>query len=435
MKLSLKIAGAVGTSTLVLVLAMSAFSIRRDLAIIDEDLARDARLVATSIATSVEGHSESEVREVIRRIEEDSPEISIRLLPHDEAPTQARDSIRARVDLPFGILEVEEDLAIRERLLAASLRSLGLMCLFVLVVSLVGGHIAGRLVIGRRIDLLIRKAQRLSEGRFEEPVDAGTDELGALGAELNRTAGQLSEARRAAASEAESRLEAEVQLRHADRLRTVGQVAAGMAHELGTPLNVISGRATLLTRALQPSEATHGHAIAIQEQTDHITQIVRRLMDYSRATPLEQESLDLAVLVRDTLEMVGATMTANGTTVEAHGIQRARVRGDAEQLRQVVTNLLMNAAQAAAGGRVRVRLWSDAQANLRVEDDGPGVPVPMRDRVVEPFYTTKDPGEGTGLGLSIVTTIVDEHGGRLDIEASDLGGASFTVVLPLESTP
>ena len=436
MRLSLKIAASVGVGSSAIVLVMSALSLQRDLAIVEEDLARDARLVAVSVATAVEGLSAEEARKHVARVDAQSDEIRVRFLPGsaEDGVTRDDDAIRATVRTDAGAVEVSESLAIRDRLLAGSLSSLFATAVFIMLVSLAAGHWVGRLVVGRRVDLLIDKAQRVAQGRFDELVDIhGSDELDLLGIELNLMAGQLEDARDTAAAEAEARLQAEVGLQHADRLRTVGQIAAGMAHELGTPLNVISGRATLLTRSAEPGSSQHDGALAIQTQAERITSIVRRLMDYSRPTPLRRQTFDLASLVGETVELVHPAAASAHVDLELACAEEAVVSADAEQLRQVAANLIMNAIQATPDGRVRVTLRQHDEAVLTVEDDGPGVPAEDRERVLEPFFTTKEPGMGTGLGLAIARTIVADHAGALTVSDSELGGACFTVTLPLET--
>ena len=114
--------------------------------------------------------------------------------------------------------------------------------------------------------------------------------------------------------------------------------------------------------------------------------------------------------------------------------ESALISGDPEQLRQVITNLLINAAQAIGeGGTIRISLqMSEVAVELCVEDDGPGIPDEHRERVIEPFFTTKAPGKGTGLGLSVVSGIISEHSGHLKIGKAALGGARFSVFFPLE---
>ncbi len=435
MNLSLKLSAAVGAGVCAIVLATAAMSARAERAIIEEDLRRDARLMATSVAAAVADLPADEAEALIARVDRQSEDIQVRFI--SARTPVARESgppFRAVASTGAGSVEVIESPAIRDRMLRGALRELFATSLLVMVVALIAGHGAGRLLLGRRVELLVRKAARVGAGDFGEPIEVrGDDELDYLGRGLNRMARQLAEARAAAAAEADQRVSLEVQLRHADRLRAIGQIAAGRAHELGTPLNVISGRATLLTRTLKESPAALEHASAIGAQADRIAAVVRRVLDYSRASTPSRTTVDLATLVEEAVPMLRTA--AEGASLEVDASGPVPVFGDPGQLQQVVTNLVMNAAQATPQGTVRVVVRGDAGAALRVEDDGPGVAASDRERVLEPFFTTKEAGAGTGLGLSISKAIVEEHGGSLTIASSELGGALVTVELPLEEEP
>lgn len=434
MNLSVKTAMSIGAGTLAIVFVMATLSVRTNLAILEEDLQRDARLVATSVAIAAADLSEPEINALVSNMDGQSEDIRVRYIRADTTVEADPGAIRSLAPVGDGSIEVVESLAIRDRMLESALNSLLLTSVLVVLVSLALGHWVARMAVGRRIDSLVQKAQRVGQGRFDVPVDVrGDDELTVLATELNRMAGQLEAAWARSTEEADLRLEAEVRLRHADRLRTVGQLAAGMAHELGTPLNVISGRATLLTRALSGSKEA-SHADVIREQSERIAGVVRRLMDFSRARPAERAAVDLAALVRDTLDMLRPTCAESGAAVELGELAESNVDADPDQLRQVITNLVMNAVQAAPTGTVRVSVLPGPPVTLSVEDDGPGIPEHERERALEPFFTTKDPGAGTGLGLSIVHTIVREHGGTVRVDGSSLGGAKLVVELPVEDT-
>lgn len=435
MGLSSKIAATVGAGALFIVAVMATLSVRTDLAILEDDLRRDARLVASSVAVATAGRDEPDIRALVGRIDAQSDDIRVRFVAEGERRAPATDgAIRYLAPIGEGgrgAIEVVESPAIAERMLSSAMESLLATSALVILVSLGVGTLTGRQVLGSRIDRLVQKAQEVGQGRFDAPVDVGgDDELTLLATELNGMAALLTSARAHAEAEADARLQAEVRLRHADRLRTVGQLAAGVAHELGTPLNVISGRATLLERTLPEGAPPRTHATVIREQSSRITALVQRLLSYSRGVPGAPEPIELSRLVHETVEMLRPTLKAADVRLSLAQTDAATVRCDAEQLRQIAINLIMNAAQATPGGHVHVSVLGGPPAQLRVEDDGPGIPDALHGRVVEPFFTTKEPGAGTGLGLSIVHAIVEEHGGALDIDRSALGGAMITVSLP-----
>ena len=438
MRLSLKIAALIGFGATLLVLCISWRSIQRDLQIVEDDIARDAHLVATSVAVAATGNNEAAMRDLVHRVGEQSPGVTVQLLtegPYEAKVASGPYAIRAIVPIAgsSAAIEVSESLLPRDQLWERSVRSVAATTGFVMLLSLGSGLFFGRVLVGNRVTALVDKARRVARGEFDEPVEVrGTDELTMLATELNLMARQLMRARAESEREMSARIEAEIGLRHADRLRTVGQLSAGIAHELGTPLTVISGRAALLLRALEPGDVRGTHATTIRDQTDRITTMIGRLMDYSRRSPTRKVHLDLGELVAETIVLVRGTLT--DVAIQSSLAPGARVFADAEQLCQVMTNLLLNAAQAAPSGHIVVSLKPvDGKACVRVEDDGPGIPPSDWERVLEPFFTTKEPGKGTGLGLSVVDGILREHGGDLEIGRAELGGAAVTVTLPLES--
>lgn len=246
--------------------------------------------------------------------------------------------------------------------------------------------------------------------------------------------------------ESQLRKEAINQLRHAERLSTVGRLAAGMAHELGTPLNVVSGRAGLIaTEKLTPAE-THRNAVAIGEQVDRMTKIIRHVLDFSRRGGLERTTTPLKPLCRDTLALVKAAATKAGVELELTGddVDVAINRGE---IQQVLSNVLTNAIHAMPeGGHVLVKVGKEQShgeepasgrqplrpyAVVSVHDEGEGIADDVLPHIFDPFFTTKDVGQGTGLGLSVSYGIVSDHGGFIDVDTRLGRGSTFKIFLPL----
>jgi two-component system NtrC family sensor kinase len=246
-----------------------------------------------------------------------------------------------------------------------------------------------------------------------------------------------------------ARLKALDQLRHAERLSTVGKLSAGLAHELGTPLNVITLRAKAIAggRATGPRAEEAGKSIA--EQATRVTNLVRQLLDFARRRPIQHGRVDVADVIQRTTNLVEPVATKAAVRLEGSDISGpVRVPGDAAQLEQVVTNLVMNAIQAMPdGGRIKVstrlveatppadhggtcRPW----VRIEVEDDGPGIAEAALPHVFEPFFTTKDVGEGTGLGLAVCYGIVQDHGGWIEVATAPGKGTTFAVFLPQEAS-
>jgi signal transduction histidine kinase len=326
--------------------------------------------------------------------------------------------------------------------LRAGLASIGAMAVAgVLVCWLIGV----RWVV-RPLERLIDKTRRVGQGDFSEPLDLKRhDELGELAAALNEMCQQLDHQQQRIQTETTERLAAMEQLRHADRLKTVGRLAAGIAHELGTPLNVVSGRAGLIASGKLTGEEVRQSAMTIKNEADRITGIIRQLLDFARRRSPQRSQIDLREVARQTTQLLEPLASKRGVELRVEGNGRPVMAcADFAQIQQVVTNLVMNAIQAMDhGGDVRVRLGSELRAApeaadsepstfavLAVEDQGVGIAAEDLEHIFEPFFTTKQVGEGTGLGLSIADGIVREHGGWMEVESRPGQGSRFAIFLP-----
>jgi signal transduction histidine kinase len=237
--------------------------------------------------------------------------------------------------------------------------------------------------------------------------------------------------KRRLATEAALRKETLTQLRHADRLTTVGRLAAGLAHELGTPLNVVAGKASLISSGRMNGEDAKKSAIVIEQQADRMTTIIRHLLDFARRGGTGRQPTDLHALAEETAELLRPLALKSKVTFACEGAHTEAFVNRAE-LQQVLSNLLTNAVHAMPkGGKVTVRSSEEAHMNvLRVIDEGEGIPLEILPRIFDPFFTTKDVGQGTGLGLSVVHGIVDDHGGTIEVESSIGRGTTFTLRIP-----
>lgn len=248
---------------------------------------------------------------------------------------------------------------------------------------------------------------------------------------------ELRERLRHAAELAEVRERAEQQLVRSEKLATVGQLAAGIAHEIGTPLGVARGRAEYM-RGKIDAEDPHARTYAtIMEQIDHVSRTIRALLDFSRLEPaIAAAPVECAALVGTVVELLRYEAYRREVTLEAAGLSDLPpVRGDRDQLQQVLVNVVMNACDACAkGGTVRVtgEVTEDGDAvALQVTDDGAGIAPEHREQMFDPFFTTKKRGKGTGLGLSVVAQIIRNHAGAVVVE-SELGrGTTMTIMLPV----
>jgi two-component system, NtrC family, sensor kinase len=253
-------------------------------------------------------------------------------------------------------------------------------------------------------------------------------------AEVAQSFNSMLDALKTAEVEVEERRKAQDRLRkdlaQAEKMAAMGVLSAGVAHELGAPLSVIDGKAKrMLRQPLMP----HDQSRSIQEirgEVRRMESIVRQLLAFGRSGTRASDSVRLDGVTRAAVAALADEARVRNVEVEVSGpIPGPRVVVNQTRLEQAVGNLVRNACHAARS-RVGVSwLRSGDKAAVVVEDDGPGVPAGLRTRIFEPFFTTKAPGEGTGLGLSIVHGVAEEHGGRVTVERSELGGARFRLEL------
>lgn len=228
------------------------------------------------------------------------------------------------------------------------------------------------------------------------------------------------------------------QIVRAERLATLGELAAGVVHELNNPLTSITVYAEYLVRKLESQGAEQPDLEKLRRigaSAQRILRFSRDLVQYARPSGKETEPVDLAAVVRQSVSICEHLVERGGIQL---GVELDPdlpvIQAVGGQLEQVLINLITNAVHAVEnGGRVVVRARTEGDAAVRIEvaDSGPGVPEPDRERIFEPFYTTKLDGKGTGLGLPIVRNIVEQHRGQISVAKADLGGASFRVTLPI----
>ncbi|MBS2012838.1 MAG: HAMP domain-containing histidine kinase [Deltaproteobacteria bacterium] len=295
----------------------------------------------------------------------------------------------------------------------------------------------GQLLLGGPLSRILKQASRVASGDLSVRLSVkGSTEIASLKRELNRMCDALEEARDRATREAETRIKTLEQLRHADRLRTVGTLASGIAHELGTPLNVIWMRAKQLKVRFSAEQEVASTATIIVEQTERMTKIVRQLLDFSRRREPERSLVDLAEIAQKVVGLLEPFAKKHGVELSTERRDAVFLEADGAQLEQALTNLVVNAVQAidgAEGSRGHVRVVAEARdddVSVAVVDDGPGMSSDVQERIFEPFFTTKDVGLGTGLGLAVVHGIVTDHGGAVRVESKVGSGTTITLQFP-----
>lgn len=233
-------------------------------------------------------------------------------------------------------------------------------------------------------------------------------------------------------TERERRLMQE-QIRHASRMVTIGELAAGVAHELNEPLGNILGFAQLAIKSPNLGEQTRSDIQKIERASLYAREIIRKLMFFSRQTPSRKVDLDLNAVVEDSLLLLESRCdTSDIEVVKDLQPPLAMIHGDPAQLKQVLVNLVVNAIQSMTkGGTLKICTLQDADKQcMIVEDTGSGIAPDNLKRIFLPFFTTKEVGEGTGLGLSVVHGIITSHDGSIHVESTIDRGTRFEVRLP-----
>ncbi len=316
---------------------------------------------------------------------------------------------------------------------------------------------------------LQKGAARLAAGEYGKPPQVDTnDELeelagafAAMAESIARREGEIEQYAHGLEDMVQERTrelrESQQRLVQQEKMVAVGQLAAGIAHELGTPLGAILVRSEMALDEVLAGGAASGEEIAdslraVISQAERTRQIVANLLDFSRPSTQDKEMLDLRDLAERAAGLLRHDLSLRGVEIVVElPPSPVRVRGNRNELEQVVFNLARNAADAMPqGGEVRVKLGSERtrwrsggstgrrqefRAFLEVRDTGSGIDPEIRDRIFEPFFTTKAPGVGTGLGLWICYNIVSEHGGTLAVRRSDHRGTIMRAELPCASGP
>jgi two-component system, NtrC family, sensor kinase len=480
MRLALKVVLVTVLGTLAVLVVFGYLRTRREVALFDSDIRNDHALIGTTLAVCVastwSAAGPDRALALVEQANAARDYLTIRWVYPEQStaaagtqpaffPVSAGAGVEHRVlDLPdedgvsgssalvthvpvrdagvlIGVIEIAESMAVRDDFLRSSIESTALTTASMVLVSGVVVLVFGVWLVGRPLALLTDKANRVGRGDLAGPLAlAQRDEIGELAREVNAMCERLIEANAKTERETLARISALEQLRHADRLITVGRLAAGVAHELGTPLNVIGGRVKMLRRGNAQPALLEEYLGIIAEQVERMTSIIRQLMDFARRREPKVAAADLHASACSIRRLVSPIAQKRRVEVVVTSSEPVWARGDAVQLEQVMSNLVVNAIHACAeGGRVEITCGirpdgGEPQAFVRVSDDGHGMDAATRERIFEPFFTTKDVGQGTGLGLSVAHGIVQDHGGSIEVESAPERGSRFSVFLPMAST-
>jgi len=224
----------------------------------------------------------------------------------------------------------------------------------------------------------------------------------------------------------------EEQLRRTERVAELGTLASGMAHEIGTPMNVILGRAEYLLDRVKDEPVKKGLQTIIA-QVERITRVMNQLLSFARRKPPQPGPLALQEVIENSLEMFCERLANHRVQVQTHmDSDCPHVQADSDQMNQVLINLIMNAVHAMPeGGTLRLELSQERDmVKLTVSDTGHGIRKEVVSKIFEPFFTTKEFGKGTGLGLTVVKGIIEEHHGSIAVDSEEGKGTTFTILLP-----
>jgi signal transduction histidine kinase len=276
-------------------------------------------------------------------------------------------------------------------------------------------------------DFLLRCAPlfllALTMGFLSEQIDRDRRRIELLNTTLQETLSHLKEA--------------QLQLLEQERLSALGQVAADIAHEIRNPLVAIGGFARRLVERATGDPSSARYSRIIMDETARLERILDDVLLYTRQKNLNLKPLDLNALAEEVISLSEPLLTARNISIERnYDPSLPPVSADRDQLHQVLVNITLNAEQAMGeGGRLTVKTFSDVEDGrpwvcVSITDTGPGIEPALKERIFDPFFSTKPIGEGTGLGLSICKKIVEDHGGSIHVDSTPGQGATFTVRLP-----
>lgn len=298
--------------------------------------------------------------------------------------------------------------------------------------------------VGKPIKQLCQKARMIGQGRFSDALSITTnDEIGELAKEINLMSDALDRSRQQLEEETASRIKVVEQLRHADRLSTIGTMASSLAHELGTPLTVASGHLASL-QIFEGHSSLQQHIHVVNQQIKKMSDIVHQLLNYSRRKTPDKKPMNVSDVVSQVVAMLRPFGEKRGVEVLFAASSSPVISNvDPTQLEQVIVNLMVNAIQSMDSGALKISTTIDGNATrdpsakgspfacIEVIDNGIGMSEEQVTHIFDPFFTTKSQGQGTGMGLSIAQGIVVEHGGWITVTSKPGQGSCFSVFLPI----
>lgn len=289
--------------------------------------------------------------------------------------------------------------------------------------------------VGRYVSRLLSTMNELAPGRWRFDAEpSGPRELRQIYGGVRDMGERMARAEEEIQQRVIKERQLAERLEYQDKIAMIGRVAGGVAHELCAPLNVIQGRADILARHELTSEQRR-QLDDIGYQVARMTTIIQQLLDCFRHVPDSRRPVSLDAVLKDVLNRAGEDEKCRGKRLLSQGLETgARVRAEPVRLELACLNVVRNACQAARSEVVLSLHCENNEWEVRVDDDGPGIAADKREAVFEPFYSTRPAGEGTGLGLAVVSSVLKEHGGRIEIGSNDMGGCRMSLFWPVETT-
>ena len=311
-----------------------------------------------------------------------------------------------------------------------------------LLISFIYLSLTGVYFIGRPLKTINRKIKDMERGEFLNDMKVpGNDELSDLCNSLNALSRKIDQANSRVEKENDEKLEYLKQLRHAERLTTAGMLTSGIAHELGTPLNVVLGHSSLIS-SRSNDEAVIKSSRVINEQIKKMSSLIESILVFCNKNYKERKTDNLGTIIRSSINLIQYQFKKKNVECKFIDDVNAEIVCDSQKLEQVLVNLLINANDAVEkNGIIEVSIIKSIEKRIKgkvskfhkleIKDNGCGIPEGSLDKIFEPFFTSKDIGEGTGLGLSISAGIIEEHGGWIDVKSQVGEGTCFIIYLPV----
>lgn len=302
-------------------------------------------------------------------------------------------------------------------------------------ICMLGIGVISRYLLAKPLAALLKQSNELAAGNLQFiPDNVDAPEIQQVMNHLKKMSNKLNQSHVLIEQSLNDKKILEETLKQENKLTFLGKLAAGLAHELGTPLNVVLGHSKIIQTKAEPDSKIQNSAKVIESQIIRMTNLVRNMLDYGSPKKPHKQWTNINDIVLSTLQLL--EFQCKHLTIKSGGSPQLAVFVDPNQLLQVLINIIQNAAQAMHSGGLLQIQWSYneklEQSSIVISDNGPGIEPTKLPNIFDPFFTTKEPGAGTGLGLSIAYGIVKEHKGILKAgnRSDSLGGSEFEVILP-----